>query len=68
MISLYNPATGTFVAASGGQQSDPLLMVNILIELRVANRMAQDMQRGVVTQTLAQYRSDVMNETVNASI
>lgn len=65
MLSLYNPATKSFQAASGGQQSDPLLMVNILIELRVLTAMMWDQQfTGKLTQTVDQYRSDAVNETV----
>lgn len=64
MLSLYNPATKTFQPASGGQQSDPLLMVNILIELRVLTSMMWDQQyQGKVTQTVDQYRLDAVNET-----
>lgn len=67
MLPIYNPATGVFAntgGVSGGQNESPeILLLNILIELRVMNAMAWDAQRGVVTQTPEQYRSDMVNET-----
>lgn len=69
MITLYNPKTKAFVAFNGADITDPLLLqANILIELRVMNAIALDAQRGVVTQTVEQYRSDVVNDAKNPSI
>ena len=66
MITLYNPATGTTFASNGVNGVSPqLLELNILIELRVANMIALDAQRGMVTQTLEEYRSDAVNDSVN---
>lgn len=66
MITLYNPATQSNFASDGQSGVSPqLLELNILIELRVANMIALDAQRGVVTQTLEEYRSDAVNDTVN---
>ena len=66
MITLYNPATGTTFSTNGESGVSPqLLEMNILIELRVANMIALDAQRGMVTQTLEEYRSDAVNDSVN---
>jgi len=69
MLQYYNPVSGAFVNTNGsnGVSTDGLL-VNILIELRVMNAIALDAQRGLVTGTLEQYRSDAVNATVNPSI
>lgn len=66
MLKLYNPQTGSTFNTNGfdGVSSDALL-VNILVELRVANAIALDAQRGLCTQTLDQYRNDEVNATVN---
>ena len=66
MITLYHSASGTFRPNSGASTEDMLL--NILIELRVANAIALDAQRSLVTQTLDQYRSDAVNDAVNPVI
>lgn len=63
MLSLYNPATGTFQPSTGGQQGGEQVLLNVLIELRVMNAIMLDSQRGVVTQTIEQYRADVVSET-----
>lgn len=69
MITLYRPSTGTFVAAAAKDVSDPLLLqLNMLIELRAMTLMLLDAQRGVVTQTIEQYRSDVVNDAVNPPV
>ena len=66
MITLYIPATGQFTAVSGTAISDPILLqANILIELRAMNAILLDAQRGVVNQTVSQYRSDAVNDAVN---
>jgi hypothetical protein len=62
VLQIFNPGLG-FVNTVGAQQTSPdILLLNILIELRVANAMAWDAQRGLVTQTPEQYRSDMVNE------
>lgn len=64
MLPIYNPAVGAFVSTAGAQSVSPeILLLNILIELRAANEQFNDAQRGVVTQTMAQYRLDAVNET-----
>ena len=69
MINLYSPATGGNVATNGADGTSPEnLLLNILIELRAMNAIALDMQSGLVTQTIEQYRSDAVNETVNPVI
>lgn len=69
MITLYNPKTATFQAYAGTDIQDPLLLqVNTLIELRVANLIALDQQGGTATQSIEQYRSDVVNDAKNPSI
>lgn len=70
MITLYNPKTAAFQAYAGTSDiQDPLLLqVNILIELRAANLIALDAQGGLVTQSVEQYRSDVVNDAKNPSI
>lgn len=65
MITTYQSKTQTFVSSSGESISATDAQLNILIELRVANAIALDAQRGLVTQTLAQYRSDAVNDSVN---
>lgn len=65
MLTAYKSETQTFISTSGAQLSPQDVQLNILIELRVANAIALDMQRGIVTQTLEQYRSDAVNTTVN---
>lgn len=72
MLPLYLPGqgvSGSTVSTAGAQSASPeVLLLNILIELRVMNDMFWDAQRGLVSQTVAQYRSDVVNDTVNPSI
>lgn len=66
MITLFKPATGTFVATSYQSLNDPLLLqLNILIELRAMTAMFQDAQMGTANQTMDKYRSDVVNDAVN---
>lgn len=65
MLSAYQSSTGTFISTSGAQLSPQDVQLNILIELRVMNDMAWDAQRGAVSQTLEQYRSDAVNAVVN---
>lgn len=66
MLPLYDPVSGTLVSTAGAQKASPeILLLNILIELRVMNDMAWDAQRGAIGQTVAQYRNDVVNDTVN---
>ncbi len=69
MITLYIPSTQTFTAVNGSALSDPLLLqANLLIELRALGQMWWDMQRGISTQTVEQYRSDVVNDAKNPNI
>lgn len=65
MITLYNPKTEAFEANSGYPVSDPSLYLNILIELRVLNMILLGQQQGIVTQSLAELRSDAVNDSVN---
>lgn len=66
MLSLYNPTTKAVVATDGIDNVSPqMLLLNILIDIRAGNAAMMDAQRGLVTQTLAQYRNDVVNGTVN---
>jgi len=69
MLHLYSPVAGTqtlnLISTNGVDGvSDQLLLLNILIELRVMNAIAMEAQRGLVTETPAQYREDVVNSTV----
>lgn len=69
MLPIYDPVAGALVSTAGSQKVSPeILLLNILIELRVMNDMAWDAQRGAVSQTVAQYRNDVINDTLNPSI
>lgn len=69
MITLYNPKTQAFAAYNGNDIQDPLLVqINILLELRALGQMMLDAQRGVVNQTVEQYRSDVVNDAKNPGI
>jgi hypothetical protein len=69
VLPLYDPVSGAIVNTAGAQKTSPdILLLNILIELRVMNDMAWDAQRGLVAQTVAQYRNDVVNDAVNPSI
>lgn len=71
MLNLYQTRDGTVFGTTvntNGQVSADLVLLNVLIELRVMNAMAWDAQRGLVTQTVEQYRNDVVNETANPSI
>lgn len=64
MLPIYNPVSGALVNTAGTQSVSPeILLLNVLIELRVMNEMFNDAQRGLVSQTVQQYRSDVINET-----
>lgn len=68
MLPIYDPARGAFVNTAGAQSTSPdILLLNVLIELRVSNAMFWDAQRGVVTQTVEQYRSDAINDTLFAT-
>lgn len=73
MITLYNPANPAVPLKTSGREQDgvspQLVALNILIELRVLSQLMWDQQyQGKVTQTLEQYRSDAVNDTVNPSI
>lgn len=69
MLPLYDPVSAANVNTAGAQKVSPeILLLNILIELRVMNDMAWDAQRGAVSQTVAQYRNDVVNDAVNQFI
>lgn len=66
MLYLYNPATGANAATNGANGTSPdNLLLNILIELRVANAIALDAQQGVVTRSIEGYRNDEVNATIN---
>lgn len=71
MLPLYDPKQNRTVNTGGigGEQyeSPSVLLLNILIELRVMNEMFWDAQRGLVSQTVAQYRSDAVNETQDSN-
>ncbi len=66
MITLYSPATNTFVASNGVDQvSDQQMRLNILIELRVLSQIALDGQRGIINDSVQQLRSDIVNDSQN---
>lgn len=73
MLTVYVPVAGTrtinLVTTNGtdGVSTD-ILLLNILIELRALHGALGDGQRGLVTETAAQYRNDVVNSTVNPVI
>lgn len=61
-LKLYNPVTGAFDTVSAGVSvSDTALMLNILIELRVANVLAQQ-AIGMNVGELDQLRQDIAQE------
>lgn len=69
MITLYDPKTTQFRAYSGTDTPDPLLIqLNMLIEMRAQTAIILEMQRGLVTQTAEQFRSDAVNDAKNPSI
>lgn len=72
MLKLFVPTpgstTGAEVDTNGATNASPeILLLNILIELRVTNAMFVDAQRGILTQTPEQYRSDEVNAVTNPS-
>lgn len=68
MITTYRSLTGTFVASNGGDVSPQDTQLNILIELRVHSAILLGQQNGLVTDSLAQLRSDAVNDSVNLAI
>ncbi len=69
MISIYNPVTGGFEATQGVQGvSAEILLLNILIELRVANQLALNLARGEVNGTPESLRIDVTTEVLPATV
>lgn len=65
MIALYKTSQSAFINSNGAQGvPDADLLLNIIIELRAMNAITLDMQNGVVTQSLQQYRADAVTETV----
>lgn len=73
MLKVYSPVLGSrtisLIDSNGGDGvSEQILGLNILIELRVQTLIMLDAQRGQVFQTPDQYRSDVVNDTVNPVI
>lgn len=63
-LNLYDPLLGRSFQTDGSQGvSSDVLLLNILIELRAISALVMDMQRGLVTETQAQYRSDIVNAT-----
>jgi len=73
MLRVYIPVSGSraipLVEVNGvdGVSSEQM-QFNLLIELRAMNQILLDIQAGSVTQTVEQYRSDVVNETSNPPI
>jgi len=73
MLRLYIPRSGSrsipLVEVNGVDGvSREQMEFNILVELRAMNQILLDVQKGMVTQELDQYRSDVVNATSNPPI
>jgi hypothetical protein len=69
VIPLYDPKTQANVFYNIKDIQDPLLVqINILIEQRVTNAILVDAYRGIITNPVEQYRTDVVNDGKNPSI
>ena len=66
MITLWNPVTQAFEANTGTPPvSEPVLLLNILIELRAQNFILSMMNQDVLKDDVGSIRADMANDTSN---